>query len=337
MKKKITATITPKDNNLKLETFLKTGLHLTKNEISRAKFRENGICINGQRRRIDARVKTGDLVEILLESGSETSKKLLGSAAALSVLYEDSDVIIMDKPAGISVHPAGKNDADTLANRLAHYLRDKGEDSVIRIFGRLDKDTSGAVLAVKNRAAATRLERQRGAHILFKTYLAVVEGRPIPPEGTINFPLAPDPKNGKQMRIAPEGKSAATRYETLPSQNIAEEKFSCSCRAPLSLCLQAETKQNHSRKTPAPQDNYTLVRLRLETGRTHQIRVHMAAIGCPLVGDPLYGNQTASKIRRTALHAHTIHFLQPFTGEEIQVTAPVPEDIRLLVPPDILC
>lgn len=334
MKKKITATITSEDNNLKLETFLKAGLHLTKNEISRAKFRENGICINGQRRRIDARVKTGDLVEVLLESGSETSKKLLGSAAALSVLYEDSDVIIVDKPAGISVHPAGKNDADTLANRLAHYLRDKGEDSVIRIFGRLDKDTSGAVLAVKNRSAATRLERQREAHILFKTYLAVVEGEPIPPQGTITFPLAPDPGNRKQMRIDPEGKPAVTRYETLPFQNKAERNFPCSCHA--SLCLQAKTKQNRSQKLPSLQDNYTLVRLRLETGRTHQIRVHMAAIGCPLVGDPLYGNQTASKTRRTALHAHTIHFLQPFTGEEIQATAPVPEDIRLLFPSDIL-
>lgn len=289
MEKKLSSTVTPEDNNLKLETFLKTRLHLTKNEISRAKFRENGICINGERRKIDARVKTGDLVEVLLETGNETSKNLPDSAVAISVLYEDADVIVVDKPAGISVHPAGKNNTDTLANRLAYYLRNKGEDSVIRIFGRLDKDTSGVVLAVKNRAAATRLEMQREKHILFKTYLAIVEGIPNPPKGSIHLPLAPDPQNRKQMCVSPDGKTDITHYETLTSQ-----------------------------------DNHALVRLHLETGRTHQIRVHMAAIGCPLLGDPLYGHKAASSINRTALHAQTIHFLQPFTGKEIEVTTPAP-------------
>ena len=168
MKKKLTAIVSSKDSNLKLETFLKTRLRLTKNEISRAKFRENGICVNKERQKTNTLLKTGDLVEILLETGQETSKKLPGSGSNLSILYEDSDVIVLNKPAGISVHPAGKNDTDTLANRLAYYLRSKNEDSVIRIFGRLDQDTSGVVLAVKNRSAATRLERQRETHILSK-------------------------------------------------------------------------------------------------------------------------------------------------------------------------
>lgn len=289
MEKKVNSTVTPKDDHLKLETFLKTSLHLTKREISRAKFRANGICVNGKRQKTDVRVKTGDLVEVLLETGDETSKNLSSTAKSISVLYEDADVIVMDKPSGISVHPAGKNDSDTLANRLACYLRNKGEDSVIRILGRLDKDTSGVVLAVKNRAAATRLEGQRKKHILFKIYLAIVEGRPDPPKGTIDIPLAPDPQNRKQMCINPEGRSAVTHYETLLSQ-----------------------------------DNRSLIRLCLETGRTHQIRVHMASIGCPLIGDPLYGNAETAAITPMALHAQAIHFLHPFTGKEIQVTTPAP-------------
>ena len=308
MKKIITATVTPEYNNLKLDNFLKTALRLTKKEISRAKFRESGICINGERKKTDACLKTGDLVEVLLETGSETSKTLSAMDKSISVLYEDADVIIMDKPSGLSVHPVGKNDTDTLANRLACHLRNRGEDSVIRIFGRLDKDTSGVVLAVKNRAAAARLERQREKHVLFKTYLAVAKGSPDPPEGTINTPLAPDPKNRRQMRIDPEGKSAVTHYETV--------KY-----------LSPETFTSHA--------GLSLIRLHPETGRTHQIRVHMASVGCPLAGDPLYGSRSMLDINRTALHAHTVHFLQPFTGEEILVTAPVPEDIRLLFPIEI--
>lgn len=292
MKKKLRSTVTPKDDNLKLETFLKTRLHLTKKEISRAKFFENGICINAERRKINACVKTGDLVEVLLETGKETSKNLSGSSQPLTILYEDSDVIVVDKPAGISVHPAGKNSADTLADRLAYYLRNKGEDSVIRIFGRLDKDTSGVVLAVKNRAAATRLERQREKHVLFKSYLAIAEGTPNPEKGSIRFPLAPDPQNRKRMCVSSDGRPAVTHYETLASR-----------------------------------DDHALIRLRLETGRTHQIRVHMAAIGCPLIGDPMYGCKTASATGQMSLHAQTIHFLQPFTEEQIEVTAPVPKDI----------
>ena len=294
MKKKLTATVSPKDDNLKLETFLKTRLHLSQNEISRAKFREIGICVNGERTRTSTLLKTGDLVEILLETEQETSKKLPGSDSNLSILYEDADVIVIDKPAGISVHPAGKKDTDTLANRLAYYLRRKEEDSVIRFFGRLDRDTSGAVIAVKNRPAATRLERQREKHILYKSYLAITENVPDPPVGEITFPLAPDPENRRQMCVTPEGKPAVTCYETLMSR-----------------------------------ENHALIRLHLETGRTHQIRVHMASVGCPLLGDPLYGNPAVLNINRTALHAQAIHFLQPFTGEEMEVKAPVPEDFRL--------
>lgn len=310
MKKTVNGIVAEQDNGLKLETFLKNRLRLTKNEISRAKFRENGIRVNGERRTVNTFLKSGDLVEVLLETGKETSKGLKISKEAISILYEDEDVIAINKPSGLSVHPAGSRDWDTLANRLAFYLRSKGEDSVIRIFGRLDKDTSGVVLAAKNRAAATRLECQRRTGQLFKCYLAIVEGIPDPKKGTVNAPLGADPKNRKQTLVTPEGKRAVTHYETL-----------------------------------ATRDGLSLLNLRPETGRTHQIRVHMASVGCPLLGDPLYGNGATGEIRqnalparfvecftikRTALHAWRVCFSRPFTGEALQVEAPIPEDMKFL-------
>lgn len=292
LKKTVNSIVSEQDNGIRLETFLKSRLGLTKHEISRAKFRENGICVNGKRRKVSAFLAAGDQVEVLLETGNERSEGLKVSKEKLSVLYEDEDVIVTDKPAGISVHPAGRKDEDTLANRLSFYLQSKGEGSVIRIFGRLDKDTSGVVLAAKNRAAATRLERQRRNGAILKTYLAITEGIPEPTDGQIYAPLGADPQKKKQMCITPEGKPAVTHYETLASGH-----------------------------------GLALLSLRLETGRTHQIRVHMASVGCPLLGDPLYGNGAAPGMERTALHARSLSFLQPFTGEKLCIEAPVPEDM----------
>lgn len=299
MKKAVSGRVSNNDHGIRLEVFLKSRLRLTKNEISRAKFRENGICVNGERRKVNAPLKFGDLVEVLLETGNETSKGLKPSEKAISILYEDADVIVVNKPSGLSVHPAGSRDFDTLANRLAFYLRSKGEDSVIRIFGRLDKDTSGVVLAAKNRAAATRLERQRKTGQLSKSYLAIAEGTPVPAKGTVNVPLGANPKKRKQMCVTPEGKQALTHYETLETRN-----------------------------------GLSLLSLRLETGRTHQIRVHMASVGCPLLGDPLYGNgEKTPEMKRTALHAQRVCFLQPFTGEALQVEAPIPKDMKFFMCP----
>ncbi|HCT90134.1 MAG TPA: hypothetical protein DF613_01940 [Lachnospiraceae bacterium] len=296
LEKKINGRVSEADAGIRLEHFLKNRLHLTKNEISRAKFREKGICVNGERRRISAFLESGDLVEVLLEGRDEFSKSLRISVKDIAVLYEDEDVIIIDKPAGISVHPTGKKDSDTMANRLSFYLQSKGQSSVIRILGRLDKDTSGVLLAAKNRAAATRLERQRETGIFFKSYLAVAENVPDPASGQIHTPLVQDIRLRNRMCTAPKGKRAVTHYETIEAQG-----------------------------------NCALLGLRLETGRTHQIRVHMASIGCPLIGDPMYGNGSQAEMNRTALHARSIHFLHPFTGKELLVEAPVPEDMRGLI------
>ncbi len=308
MKRGITCTVQKEDAGRLLKHFLKTPMGLSEKEIRRAKFREDGLRVNGQRRKTNALLREGDRIEVLLETGEETSSRLSASRFPLEILYEDADLLAVNKPSGLKTHPNGRDGEDTLANRLAAYLREKGEDSVIRIAGRLDRDTSGAVLAVKNRAAGARLARQRERGDFFKTYLAIVKGVPREPSGWIREPIGPDPERKGRMRISPHGKKAATWYE-------AVKGFREDC---------------------------SLVRLQIETGRTHQIRVHMASLGYPLLGDPLYGEKAQDgdmpagqkelpPIGRTALHAAELVFLQPFTGEKIAVKALVPEDMRELL------
>ena len=316
MERRLSEIVRAEDEGLALGHFLRRRMGLSKKEISQAKFRENGICVDGRRQKVTAVLRAGQRVDVLLDEGERTSPQLKSSDKELQVLYEDQDVIAVDKPAGLSVHPAGREGlhGDTLANRLAFYLREKGEDCVIRIFGRLDQDTSGVVLTAKNQAAAARLARQREDGTLRKTYLAVCEGIPKEREGEISLPLGPDPEDRTRMRVCPAGSPARTRYQVLNT-------------------LQLEGESMESGAKPC-----ALVRLQLDTGRMHQIRVHMASIGCPLLGDPLYGDagtkgdgQPAPAIGRTALHAAELALCQPFTGEELRIRAPLAKDIARLL------
>lgn len=310
MERKISASVQTEDADTSLKHFLRVRLGLTKQEISRAKFRDGGICVNGERKKVNAKVAPGDYVEVLLEEGNQSSPRLSSVRVPFSVLYEDCDVLVVDKPSGILTHPRGGS-TQTLANGLAAFLRERGEDSVIRIVGRLDKDTSGAVLAVKNRAAGFRLARQREQGLFFKTYLALAVGVPKESSGWIRTPIGADQEHRGRMKVLEEGKPAATWYEVMKVR----------------------------------EDGISLLRLRIETGRTHQIRVHMASVGCPLLGDPLYGGKveglfgadsTVPAMGRTALHAAQLSFLQPFTGERIEVAAPLPADMGKFVLPDSL-
>ena len=316
MERRLSEIVRAEDEGLALGNFLRRRMGLSKKEISQSKFRENGICVDGRRQKVTAVLRAGQRVDVLLDEGERTSPQLKSSDKELQVLYEDQDVIAVDKPAGLSVHPAGRGSlhGDTLANRLAFYLREKGEDCVIRIFGRLDRDTSGVVLAAKNQTAAARLARQREDGTLRKTYLAVCEGIPKEREGEISLSLGPDPKDRRRMRVCPEGRHARTWYQVLNT-----------------LRLEGESMESGAKPC-------ALVRLQLDTGRMHQIRVHMASIGCPLLGDLLYGDagtkgdgQPAPAIGRTALHAAELVFCQPFTGEELRIRAPFPKDIARLL------
>lgn len=275
------------DDGIRLELILKRRLGLSVRQIRQLKFLSDGITVNGQKQRIVYSVHSGDRIRVTFFEQNRNVQELPFLEKPLHILYEDEDLLVVDKKAGEVCHPAHGHYQDTLANQAAAYLAGCGsEKAPIRCIGRLDKDTSGTLLFAKNRLAAERLARQKEEGVFRKEYLALVNGIfPVSNRsGEICLPLAPLPGSLMKMQVSGNGKRALTRYEVL-----------CSDR------------------------HCSLVLCRIETGRTHQIRVHMAAIGHPLVGDPLYGNDTHISSTRTALHAWRLYLKQPVTGEELMI------------------
>ena len=262
---------------------------LTRRQISAAKFREEGICLNGVPVLVVALVEAGDLVEIRVETGREVWDYLVPVPGPVEVFYEDEDLIAVQKPAGLASHPCGSHYQNTMANRMAAYFAEKGEQVRIRAIGRLDRETSGVMVFAKNRAAAGHLFAQKEDGRFQKTYLALVSGRLSRPCGIIDSPIGKG--KGICMKVDADGKRAVTRYRVLQEGEISA------------------------------------VLLQIRTGRTHQIRVHMASIGHPLLGDSLYHGD-CSRMERTALHAWKAFFIHPFTGKKIDVQADIPEDMR---------
>ncbi|MBB6425474.1 RluA family pseudouridine synthase [Sphingopyxis sp. JAI128] len=228
----------------------------------------------------------------------------------LVIAYEDEHLIVVDKPAGMVVHPAAGNLDGTMVNALLHHCAGQlsGIGGVARpgIVHRIDKDTSGLIVAAKHDKAHEGLAKQFAAHSIDRRYLAIATGRPMPANGTVDAALGRSGTNRKKMAVVAEGrgKHAITHYRTVE-----------------------------------PLKGATLVECRLETGRTHQVRVHMAHIGHPLVGDPVYGRQRkplSDVLRnrnfvRQALHAAHLGFIHPVTGNEIALDSELPADMRELI------
>ena len=214
----------------------------------------------------------------------------------LDIVYEDGDLIVVNKPRGLVVHPAAGHRDGTLVNALLHHCGDSlsGIGGVLRpgIVHRIDRDTSGLLVAAKNDETHRGLAAQLSDHSMYRVYYAVVIGTPTPDEGTVDAPIGRDPKNRQRMAVVSRGgKNAVTHYTVL-------ERFS----------------------------GYSLVRCRLETGRTHQIRVHMAYIGHPIAGDPVYGpKRDALALGGQCLHAGHLSFVHPRTGRRMELDAPLPD------------
>ncbi len=311
--------------------FLRTQAGLTKKQISQAKFRPGGVQKNGQQCRVTETAYPEDQITVCLETNNVDSAQLESAPAPqflpeLAILYEDQDILAVNKPAGIVTHPSGSHYSDSLSNQVAAYFRSKGEPTKVRSIGRLDKETSGILLFARNQTAAARLQKQRENGISEKTYLAAVSGSmPEDTDGAfhrITTPLAPDPKNRLKMVISPDG--------SLPGSKPAETLYSV---------LKSTA--------PGSMISASFVMLRLKTGRTHQIRVHMASLRHPLLGDSLYHlSDTTNLFSRAALHAWKLKFQPPFpNGEttssplssmpctknakkEISLEAPLPEDFK---------
>ena len=287
--------IEAKESDWTVEQMLRKEVGLTKKQIRHLKFVPNGMKKNGKKCRVNETVCCGDILEIQLEEEQEVSAHLEDGQVDLDILYEDKDLLAVNKPAGVVTHPQGGHYQDTLANQEVAYFRHKGEEHSIRPIGRLDKETSGIVVFAKNKIAAAKLQEQREQGLFSKTYLAVVQGT-LPVDKTwyqICKPMKQHPENRLKMIVAEDGKEAITNYQVLGSNS-----------------------------------EYSLVKLTLETGRTHQIRVHMASMGHPLVGDLLYGTPQ-DKESRALLHAWRVELRQPFTREKIELQSEVPEDMRM--------
>ncbi|PTX51937.1 ribosomal large subunit pseudouridine synthase D [Melghirimyces profundicolus] len=261
--------------------------------------REARVRVDGRPVKSNYRLKAGERVEVTVPPPEEP--KVEPEPIPLDVVYEDDNVIVVNKPRGMVVHPAPGTPSGTLVNALLAHCKDlSGIGGVLRpgIVHRIDKDTSGLLMAAKNDRAHQSLAAQLKAHEVDRMYVALVNGSLPHDKGTIDAPIGRDPRDRKRMAVEPRnGKPAVTHFEVV-------ERFR---RA-------------------------TLVQCRLETGRTHQIRVHMKYIGHPLVGDPVYStNYRKFQIEGQALHARVLGFQHPATGERIRLEAELPEDMQRLI------
>ncbi|MFS0723301.1 RluA family pseudouridine synthase [Paenibacillus sp. 1P07SE] len=294
-------TAAPEDDGMKVGTVLERRLGVSRKLMSRLKLTEQGIQLNGERVYTSVKVRPGDVITCAMEQ--ETSDDILPQPMLLDILYEDDHLLLINKRAGIIVHPTHGHYTGTLANGVVHHWLEKGERVRFRPVHRLDQDTSGVVAIAKNPYVHQQLSNQMQRGEVEKQYWAFVLGTPAPQHGTVNAPIDRDPKEPHVRIVTPDGYRSVTHYETVQAYDTGA----------------------------------ALVRLRLETGRTHQIRVHMKHIGCPLIGDPMYGGDATGGVElaglilgRQALHAERLVFRHPWTGESMEIVAPLPDDMRQL-------
>ena len=268
-------------------------------ELSRSHARrlidESLVSVDGRQAKPSERVTAGLVINVTIPPPETID--LEPEAIPLTIIYQDGDIIVLDKPAGLTVHPAPGHPSGTLVNALLAACPDlRGIAGTLRpgIVHRLDKDTSGLMVVAKNDRAQRALQRQLKDRDVRKTYLALVRGVPAPREGTIAAPIGRHPKNRKKMAVVADGREATTRYRV--REEIAGGQ-------------------------------YSLLEVEPVTGRTHQIRVHLAAVGHPVVGDATYGRPSAA-VGRQFLHAHKLAFAMPLGGRTVEFESPLPADLR---------
>lgn len=288
-------TVLPAEGGRRVDAILRSH-GLSTSAIRRAKHRERGLLVDGEDIYTSYLVHPGQVVAILADDIKVS--QIVPSDAPVDILYEDRDLLVVDKPAGLTVHPCAGNWDDSLGARLVHYYQSQGISADFHPVHRLDKGTSGLMVVARHPAAQHALTAALHSSAFERTYLAVCEGLPCPAAGVIDAPLGRTDESFIRQCVRPDGKAARTHYEVVEGG-----------------------------------EDFSLVRLALETGRTHQIRVHMAHIGHPLAGDFLYGTEDPDLIARPALHSHRLAFLQPFTGEKLTFTSPLPQDMEKLIHP----
>jgi 23S rRNA pseudouridine1911/1915/1917 synthase len=282
----------------RIDSFLAEKLDISRVTVQR--LIENGkIKVNNNNVKVSYKIQENDRIQVEEEEPKEIS--LQAQDIPVEVLYEDDDIIVVNKPKGMVVHPANGNPDGTLVNAVMAICKDSlsGIGGEIRpgIVHRLDKDTSGAIIIAKNDKAHINMSEQIKNHEVEKTYIALVKGFVKENEATINMPIGRSQKDRKKMAVDKNGKQAITHFKVI-------ERF----------------------------DKYTLLEVKIETGRTHQIRVHLTQIGYPIVGDCVYSNgKNEWNVKGQCLHAKSLKFKHPITGKEMFIEAPIPEYLQKII------
>ncbi|MDO4973559.1 MAG: RluA family pseudouridine synthase [Eubacteriales bacterium] len=293
--RRLNRTVPPEKDGRRVKSLLKTEFHMAEGYIAALKLRPDGILLNGERVHTDVCARAGDVLSVRVDDpeGGNPAEPI---AVPLRICYEDEDLAVIEKPAGMLVHAGEGKGAPTVANALAAYW---GQEQAFHPVHRLDRGTSGLLLVAKNRYVSELLRRCLHTEDFVREYLALAEGRLEPAAGQIALPLGPAEGERFRQCVREDGRQALTSYETL-----------------------------------GVFPGGSLLRLRLYTGRTHQIRAHLAALGHPLVGDLFYGARTGEALGRPALHAAALRLRHPVTGEMLCLESPLPEELCVLLSAD---
>lgn len=286
MARRIRFEIPPEYDGEKVNRYLRGEAKLSYRLVNSLKCVPDGILLNGEHTRTVDLIHTGDILEVTIP---DDDNKIEPIPYPLDILYEDDDILVINKPPFLAMHPTHNHQGDTLANAVAAYYHEQGKSVAFRCVGRLDRDTSGVVVCALNRYCAARLSGN-----IEKEYLAIVTGE-YNGSGTINAPIIRPNPNHTYRAVGEGGVHAVTHWTSLECKN-----------------------------------GMSLLKIHLETGRTHQIRVHFAHLGTPLVGDTMYGAEHP-QIHRQSLHCHKAEFTHPVTGEKMIISAPMPADMQILV------
>lgn len=285
-------TVLPEESGMTVRQLLTARFHISSSLRKRLIRREGALSLNGKATFLSTSAQAGDVLTMDV-SDPEMPSPITAVDYPLHILWEDESLLAIDKPSGITVHGAALTDeAVTVAAAAAYYLG----STAVHVVNRLDRGTTGAMLIAKSSYMHSRCMELLHTEQLCREYLAVCEGVPGPIQDLIDAPIGRDPSSLLRRCITDQGQRAVTEYEVLATGN-----------------------------------DRALLRLLPRTGRTHQLRVHLASIGHPLTGDWLYGTEDRALIARPALHSHILHFTHPLTGQAIHITAPLPDDMTRLM------
>ena len=289
MQRIFTYEITEEYNNCTISSYLK-GKGYPHAVMVHLKKTPESILLNGRWEYVNTSIKTGDLLEIRLIE-NDCSEKIPPVYAPFSIVYEDEDILVIDKPANMPIHPSLNHYENTLANAVCYYFANQGIPYTFRCVNRLDKNTTGLTIVAKHMLSSAILSQDVAVKSIKREYLAIVKGE-TEDFGTIDAPIGRKDASTIERQVDYEhGECAITHYRKIETKN-----------------------------------GYTLLSLVLETGRTHQIRVHMSSIAHPLIGDFLY-HPTSTELPRQALHSHKLEFIHPITKESMTFTTPMPQDM----------